>query len=135
MGTVRYFNKDLTPPIFDWLENISECVCKSYGVEREMDYMFDPMIPVVNDPEATKIAQKVATEMGMEIFTEGKGMGSDDMAIVLDSFPGFYVNLGCANEAKGFGHVANHNSCFDIDEDALVYGTEFLMKSAFELLK
>ena len=40
-----------------------------------------------------------------------------------------------ANEAKGFGHVANHNSCFDIDEDALVYGTEFLMKSAFELMK
>jgi len=135
MGTVRYFNKELTQPIFDWLENISDCVCKSYGVEREMDYMFDPMIPVVNDPAATKIAQKVATEMGMEIFTEGKGMGSDDMAIVLDSFPGFYVNLGCANEEKGFGHVANHNSCFDIDEDALVYGTEFLMKSAFELLK
>ena len=32
MGTVRYFNKDLTQPIFDWLENISDCVCKSYGV-------------------------------------------------------------------------------------------------------
>ena len=135
MGTVRYFNKELTQPIFDWLENISDLVCKSYGVEREMDYMFDPMIPVVNDAYATKVAQDVAKSMGMEVITEGKGMGSDDMAIVLDSFPGFYVNLGCANEEKGFGHIPNHNSCFDIDEDALTLGTEFLMKSAFELLK
>ncbi len=134
-GTVRYFNKELTQPIFDWIKNISECVAKSYGVEREIEWRFDPMIPVVNDPEVTKIGQEVARSMGLDVITEGKGMGSDDMAIVLDAFPGFYVNLGCANEAKGFGHVANHNCMFDIDEDALAIGTEFLMKSAFELLK
>ena len=134
MGTVRYFNKDLTQPIFDYLENISQLVCQSYGVEREVIYMFDPMIPVVNDPEIAKIGQKVAEEMGMKVITEGKGMGSDDMALLLDAFPGFYANIGCANEAKGIGHVANHNCRFDIDEDALALGTEFLMKTAWELL-
>lgn len=133
-GTVRYFNKDLTQPIFDYLENISDCVCKSYGVTRTMEYIFDPMIPVVNDKEVAEIGQRIAEEMGMKVTKEGKGMGSDDMALLLDAFPGFYANIGCANEAKGIGHVANHNACFTIDEDALKLGTEFLMKSACELL-
>ena len=133
-GTVRYFNKDLTQPIFDYLENISDCVCKSYGVTRTMEYIFDPMIPVVNDKEVAEMGQRIAEEMGMKVTKEGKGMGSDDMALLLDAFPGFYANIGCANEAKGIGHVANHNACFTIDEDALKLGTEFLMTSACELL-
>lgn len=133
-GTVRYFNKDLTQPIFDYLENISDCVCKSYGVTRTMEYIFDPMIPVVNDKEVAEMGQRIAEEMGMKVTKEGKGMGSDDMALLLDAFPDFYANIGCANEAKGIGHVANHNACFTIDEDALKLGTEFLMKSACELL-
>ena len=133
-GTVRYFNKDLTQPIFDYLENISECVCKSYGVTRTMEYIFDPMIPVVNDKEVAEMGQRIAEEMGLKVKKDGKGMGSDDMALLLDAFPGFYANIGCANEAKGIGHVANHNACFTIDEDALKLGTEFLMKSACELL-
>ena len=134
-GTVRYFNKDLTQPIFDYLENISDCVCKSYGVTRTMEYIFDPMIPVVNDKEVAEMGQRIAEEMGLKVTKEGKGMGSDDMALLLDAYPGFYANIGCANEAKGIGHVANHNACFTIDEDALKLGTEFLMKSACELLK
>lgn len=133
-GTVRYFNKDLTQPIFDYLENISECVCKSYGVTRTMEYIFDPMIPVVNDKEVAEMGQRIAEGMGLKVKKDGKGMGSDDMALLLDAFPGFYANIGCANEAKGIGHVANHNACFTIDEDALKLGTEFLMKSACELL-
>lgn len=133
-GTVRYFNKDLTHPIFNYLENISDCVCKSYGVTRTMEYIFDPMIPVVNDKEVAEMGQRIAEEMGLKVTKEGKGMGSDDMALLLDAFPGFYANIGCANEAKGIGHVANHNACFTIDEDALKLGTEFLMKSACELL-
>ena len=133
-GTVRYFNKDLTQPIFNYLENISDCVCKSYGVTRTMEYIFDPMIPVVNDKEVAEMGQRIAEEMGLKVTKEGKGMGSDDMALLLDAFPGFYANIGCANEAKGIGHVANHNACFTIDEDALKLGTEFLMKSARELL-
>ena len=134
-GTVRYFNKDLTQPIFNYLENISDCVCKSYGVTRTMEYIFDPMIPVVNDKEVAEMGQRIAEEMGLKVTKEGKGMGSDDMALLLDAFPGFYANIGCANEAKGIGHVANHNACFTIDEDALKLGTEFLMKSACELLE
>ena len=133
-GTVRYFNKDLTQPIFNYLENISDCVCKSYGVTRTMEYIFDPMIPVVNDKEVAEMGQRIAEEMGLKVTKEGKGMGSDDMALLLDTFPGFYANIGCANEAKGIGHVANHNACFTVDEDALKLGTEFLMKSACELL-
>ena len=133
-GTVRYFNKDLTQPIFDYLENISDCVCKSYGVTRTMEYIFDPMIPVVNDKEVAEMGQRIAEEMGLKVKKDGKAMGSDDMALLLDAFPGFYANIGCANEAKGIGHVANHNACFTIDEDALKLGTEFLMKSACELL-
>ncbi len=134
-GTVRYFNKNLTQRIFDYLENISKLVCESYGVEREIEYMFDPMIPVENDKETTKLGQEIAKDMGLNVICEGKNMGSDDMALLLDAFPGFYGNIGCANIEKGIDHIANHNCKFTIDEDALSIGTEFLMKVAYELLK
>lgn len=133
MGTVRYFNKELTQPIFDYLETLSDLICKSWGVEYEIDYMFDPMIPVDNDREVTLMAQDIARDMGFNVITEGKGMGSDDMALLLDAFPGFYGNIGCANEEKGIGHVANHSCRFDIDEDALALGVEFLTRCAVEL--
>ena len=133
-GTVRYFNKGLTQKIFDWIENISDCVAKSYGCTREVEYTFDPMLPVENDPEATAVGIKVAQEMGLKLTEPEKGMGSDDMALLVDAFPGFYAWLGCANEEKGIGHVANHNCMFTVDEDALKLGTEFLMKSTWELL-
>lgn len=134
MGTVRYFNKGLTQKIFDFLEKTSKLVCESYGVESEIDYMFDPMIPVENDDEITTMAQQIAKDMGLEVITKGKGMGSDDMALLLDAFPGFYGNIGCANPEKGIGHISNHNCKFTIDEDAMAYGTELLMRAAVELL-
>ena len=134
-GTVRYFNKHLTEKIKEYLENISDLVCRSYGVEREVEYTFDPMIPVDNDPAAAAIGRKVAADMGLKVIDKGTQMSSDDMAMLLDAFPGFYAMLGCANVDKGIEHLLNHNCKFTVDEDALAYGTEFLMTSAYELLK
>ncbi|MBR3128710.1 MAG: M20/M25/M40 family metallo-hydrolase, partial [Solobacterium sp.] len=133
-GTVRYFNKTLTEKIQHDIETLADCVAKTYGCTSKVEYTFDPMIPVENNPEVTAICQEVARGMGLNLVTEEMGMGSDDMAMLVDAFPGCYAWLGTANPAKGIDHVANHNSNFTVDEDALAYGTEFLMKSAWELL-
>ena len=133
-GTVRYFNKTLTEKIQHDIETLADCVARTYGCTSKVEYTFDPMIPVENNPEVTAICQEVARGMGLNLVTEEMGMGSDDMAMLVDAFPGCYAWLGTANPAKGIDHVANHNSNFTVDEDALAYGTEFLMKSAWELL-
>jgi amidohydrolase len=133
-GTVRYFNKSLTEKIKSDIENLARCTAKSYGVESVVEYPFDTMLPVVNDENVAKICTNVAKDMGLNIISGGMGMGSDDMALVLDAFPGVYANLGTANLKKGIGHISNHSSKFTIDEDALKIGTEFLMKSARKLL-
>ncbi len=133
-GTVRYFNKTLTEKIQSDITTLAECVAKTYGCTSKVEWTFDPMIPVENDAEVTRICQEAAKEMGMSIVSEGMGMGSDDMALLVDAFPGCYMNLGCANESKGIGHLVNHAPDFTVDEDALALGTELMMRSAWKLL-
>ena len=133
-GTIRYFNKELTADIHEKVEKLAELVAESYGLTASIEYPFNDMIPVENDPEMCKIGWDVVKEMGLNLVSEGKNMGSDDMAIILDAFPGFYAWIGCANEAKGFGHVSNHHPKFDIDEDGMKIGTEFLLRNVFKFL-
>ena len=133
-GTVRYFNKELTDDIHERIEKLADCVAESYGLTATVEYPFNDMIPCENDPECCKIGWDVVNDMGLNLVSEGKGMGSDDMAVILDAFPGYYAWIGCANEAKGIGHVSNHHPKFNIDEDGMKIGTEFLLRNVFKFL-
>ncbi|MGI5889137.1 MAG: M20 metallopeptidase family protein [Oscillospiraceae bacterium] len=133
-GTVRFFNKNLPGKIEHDIENLAKSIADSYEIEANVEYLFQTVLPVVNDKDCIEVGRKVADEMGLNVVTEGKSMGSDDMANLLDAFPGFYAFIGGANEKKGIGHVSNHAPNFTVDEDCLQIGTEFLMKTAAALL-
>lgn len=135
-GTVRYFNKELTGDIIDYLVNISNHICTSYGVSREVDYQFNPiMIPVVNNADCAKKGQDIAKAMDLDVVGEMAQMGSDDMALMLDAFPGFYAFVGGANPATGHDPVEAHSAMFDFDEDYMKISAQLLMESAVKLLE
>lgn len=132
-GTIRYFNKEKTAEIQSVLESTCKSVAESYGVSADVNYMYEPMLPVINDKACTEIGQKIAKEMGLSLKSDFVLMGSDDMAYFLDLFPGFYAGLGCANDAKGI-RSAQHNCLFDVDEDSMLIANEFLTRNAIEFL-
>ncbi|MEG1862171.1 MAG: amidohydrolase [Oscillospiraceae bacterium] len=132
-GTIRYFNKNITEDIQNLLEKTCKGIALSYGVDVDINYMYEPMLPVINDRECAQIGQNIAKDMGLTLKTDFVLMGSDDMAYILDAFPGFYAGLGCANDAKGI-RSAQHNCLFDVDEDSMEIANEFLLRNAIEFL-
>ena len=60
-------------------------------------------------------------------------MISDDMAFFLTEVPGCYFIVGARNVEKGFDK-AHHNAWFDFDEEALLVGTEMMVRLALTYL-
>jgi amidohydrolase len=61
-------------------------------------------------------------------------MGGEDFAYYLDKVPGAFVRLGTGNKGKKTTFPWHH-SRFNIDEDALPYGTALFVKCSVEYLK
>jgi metal-dependent amidase/aminoacylase/carboxypeptidase family protein len=61
-------------------------------------------------------------------------MTADDFAYYLQKIPGTYYRLGTGNKRKGITHNV-HTPYFDIDENALYYGTLSLSWFAINYLQ
>lgn len=131
-GTVRYFKKENGPIIHKMMEDVCDSVAASYGTTAKMVDMFEPLLPVVNDPASARAGQAIAKEMSLPVITDMKLMGSDNVSELTDAFPGFYAGFGVGNTAKGL-IFEQHNAKFEIDEDALADACEFLTRSAVKL--
>lgn len=132
-ATIRYFNLETFPKLQRELEHVARTVAESYHAEAEL-LMAPPMAPVVNDAALVSRAAALAADIdGLALSDHAPFMLSDNFALLLQRFPGFYGFLGIGNHALG-SDVAHHNPKFKLDEAALPLGCEFLAASALELL-
>jgi amidohydrolase len=60
-------------------------------------------------------------------------MVGEDFSAYLESAPGVFFLVGAGNPAKGIIHP-HHHPKFDIDEEALGYGCETMVRAALKLL-
>jgi amidohydrolase len=60
-------------------------------------------------------------------------MGSEDMAYLMESVPGFYLFLGSNNVQEGLD-AAHHSPYFNFDEKALPVGVALLSGVALRML-
>ena len=76
-------------------------------------------------------------KVGKNVFGPGNvkelkpSMGGEDFSYYLKHVPGAMFFLG---GAKGKKETIHHNACFNIDESALIKGTEFLCRLSWEYL-
>ena len=87
--------------------------------------------PVINEPGATAIARKAATDIVAAknvVAAEHPSMGSEDFSFYLQQAPGCFVRLG-ARKADWMP-VPLHSPAFDIDESVLGIGTRFFDRVA-----
>ncbi len=126
LGTCRTFRPEVQDMIEEKLGRLIKGISESFRCTSE--YVYKKYVPsVINDPEAIGLAKK----LGDEIFGNGNvietslEMASEDFSYFQQKVPGAFGFLGTAREEKGSANP-HHSPLFDVDEDALLQGTQML---------
>ena len=120
-GTIRVFTPELRSQTKARLEALAKQTAAIYGGTAELEWS-DFTSPLINDPEAAREAQKTAAALFGEehvIRSRKPALIGDNFAEYLLRVPGVYAYIGSANPEKPDTCAAQHNSRFDIDEQAL----------------
>jgi len=91
---------------------------------------------LINHENVTRVIEDVVGEvLGKDaILHPDPDMGGEDFAYYVMKVPGAYYFLGVGNVEKGIVSP-QHSPTYNIDESAMKYGTEILVRSALKLLK
>ena len=134
-GTVRTINEAIRKDIPKMMEDAIEGICKSMGATYNFDYTFGQP-ELINDKRMVDIlkgeAKKVIGEENC-IDLVDPVMGGEDFSEYLQIVPGAFFRLGTCDPAKNTC-IPQHNSRFNVDDDALQYGMKILSASAIEYL-
>lgn len=127
-GQFRYFTPETRYAVRTAIEQITAGTAQAYGASGHVAFQ-DPMPPVVNDSVAVQGAQQVIDDMPGLTNTEFEQItASENFSQYLDVYPGFMAYLGIKRtDVEQFYH---HHGRFDIDEDVLPRGAEFLARYA-----
>jgi len=119
-GTVRSLHPDSHANLPDWIENIVQGVCQTFGAKCKVDYRRG--VPSVqNDESLTQIIESAAREAwgdeSIQILPE-PSLGAEDFSVYLDQVPGCMFRLGVGHsDTKNY---PLHHPKFEIDEAAIV---------------
>jgi amidohydrolase len=134
-GTVRAFNEEMRRSLADRIKKLATGICSAAGAECTIDHTWG-YPPVINNPDVVAVVAKAGRE------TLGAGgvieitpvMAAEDFSYYLQRVPGAFLFVGIGNEKKGIVFPQHHGK-FDIDEDALEYGVEVMIRAALQLLE
>ena len=134
-GTVRTINEEIRNNIPQMMEASIEGISKSMGAKYKFDYEFgqpelinhEKMVDIIVD-EAEKIIGK---EKCIDLIDPV--MGGEDFSEYLKIVPGAFFRLGTCDEEKKTC-VSQHNSRFDVDDEALAVGMKIMGASALQFL-
>ena len=134
-GTVRTVNEQVRSRIPKMMEESIQGICQSMGATYDFDYDFGQP-ELINDNGMVDLLVNEASQIiGVEncIDLVDPVMGGEDFAEYLQVVRGAFIRLGTCNEAKGTC-VPQHNSRFDVDDDALKIGMKILTAAAIGFL-
>ncbi|MBU1642082.1 amidohydrolase [bacterium] len=134
-GTVRTVNHDVRHAIPKMMEISLQGITKSMHATYKFDYTFGSP-EVCNNAAMVDIVRHAAEKIiGREksIDLMDPVMGGEDFGRYLEIVPGAFFRLGTCNPDKGTC-VPQHNSRFDVDDDALQYGMKIMALSAMEAM-
>jgi amidohydrolase len=134
-GTVRTINEGVRNNIPKMMEASIKGICESMGATYNFDYEFgqpelinqDEMVDIVVGEAKQIIGEKNCIDLMDPV------MGGEDFSEYLKIVPGAFFRLGTCNEEKETC-VSQHNSRFDVDDDALQVGMKIMGASALEFL-
>ena len=134
-GTVRCFSHENRDLIENAIRRYATHIAEMYNGGVEIDYN-RASLPVINEERSIELAKKVIIDnFGPEHLVKGEvTMGAEDFSCYLAKANGCFLNLGTGNAEKDTEYVA-HSSYFNIDEDALCFGTQLMCLYALSYLE
>ncbi len=134
-GTVRTVNEEIRNKIPAMMEETVKGIVTSMGAKYHFNYEFGQP-ELINDQTMVDILIQAASEViGKENCVDLKEpvMGGEDFSEYLQHVPGAFFRLGTCNIAKGTC-ISQHNSRFDVDDDALQIGMKVMANTALHFL-
>jgi amidohydrolase len=134
-GTIRTLNNDVRLDIFEKLTVTAKTIATAYGCQADVD-IIEAYPPLINDPEMTEFAMKIAKQVVGErnaIWMKQPSMGGEDFAYYLQKKPGAFIWLGGRPVAMDTIYY-NHNPKFDVDERAFLIGLAMHINLVLEYL-
>jgi amidohydrolase len=134
-GTVRTINEEIRNKIPKMMESSIEGICKSMGAKYKFDYEFGQPELINHEKMVDIIVEEAENIIGKEkcIDLIDPVMGGEDFSEYLKIVPGAFFRLGTCDEEKKTC-VSQHNSRFDVDDDALQIGMKIMGASALTFL-
>jgi len=134
-GTVRTINEEIRNNIPQMMEASIEGISKSMGAKYKFDYEFGQPELINHDEMVDIIVEEAEKIIGKEkcIDLVDPVMGGEDFSEYLKLVPGAFFRLGTCDEEKKTC-VPQHNSRFDVDDDALQVGMKIMGASALQFL-
>ena len=133
-GTIRYlYNAEKHKPR-EHLEQLVKDVCNVYGTTYSIRFALSSS-PLLNNEGVVNQLRPIAEQIvGVENVVSCVTMGGEDFAEFTKRVPGAIAFIGTRNEEKGIIYP-HHHPKFNVDEDSLLIGAEFLVNSALHYLK
>ena len=134
-GTVRTINEEIRNNIPQMMESSIEGISKSMGAKYKFDYEFGQPELINHEEMVDIIVEEAENIIGKEhcIDLIDPVMGGEDFSEYLKIVPGAFFRLGTCDEEKKTC-VSQHNSRFDVDDDALQVGMKIMGASALQFL-
>jgi amidohydrolase len=133
-GTLRSFEPAVRDLVIQKIHQIVENVTQALDCESIID--IKSITPaVINNAQVTNRVQHVAGKLfdKEQLDFTSVTMGSEDMAYVLEQFPGCYFFIGSANKEKNLD-ASHHHPKFDFDEVILPKAVGLMVASTMEFL-
>jgi len=137
-GTIRALTPQVRTETHEHLKKIIKGVADTFGAKADVNIKLG-YSPGINDEGLNKLYKEAADELyGPEMaFTKNvPGMGAEDFFEFSDNYriPVSMFYLGIRNDEKGINYPI-HNPKFDVDEDALPFGSAVLAFTAIKYLE
>lgn len=114
-GTIRTLTPEMRALAEERLHKIVEATCAAYGATPEITY-YKGYPPMVNHPDQTAFAAKVAADVAGSCDDAPLVMGGEDFAYMLEERPGAYILVGNGDTA------AVHNAAYNFSDEAIPAG-------------
>lgn len=126
-GTVRTVNHDVRRRIPEMMEISIAGICKSMHADYRFHYDFGIPEVLNDDAMVERVIDAATFAIGKEncIDLIDPVMGGEDFGRYLEKVPGAFFRLGTCNRDKETC-IAQHNSRFNVDDDALLIGMRIL---------
>lgn len=133
-GTVRTFSLDVRERVEKRLTQLAEQVAEAMGARGSVHYQKGYVATQNTEKWAEHVKQQARTLFGEHGAPDvNPSLAGEDFGRFLQHYPGAYFWLGTAIKERPVQSPL-HDSTFDIDEEALVYGVNIMATTAVTAL-